>query len=56
MWGERSPCQPMPQLAQPPSLDSRVHPWSYRGVNSIHVAARQNYVHGKVNHVAVEEA
>jgi hypothetical protein len=24
--------------------------------NSIPVAARQNYVHGKVNHVAVEEA
>jgi hypothetical protein len=27
-----------------------------RGVNSIHVAARQNYIRGKVNHVAVEEA
>jgi hypothetical protein len=25
-------------------------------VNSVPVAARQNYVHGKVNHVAVEEA
>jgi pyruvate/2-oxoacid:ferredoxin oxidoreductase alpha subunit len=27
-----------------------------RGANSALVAARQNYVHGKVNHVAVEEA
>jgi hypothetical protein len=26
------------------------------GANSISVAAKQNYVHGKVNHVAVEEA
>jgi hypothetical protein len=27
-----------------------------RGANSIPVAARQNFVRGKVNHVAVEEA
>jgi hypothetical protein len=26
------------------------------GANSIPVAARHNYVHGKVNHIAVEEA
>jgi hypothetical protein len=26
------------------------------GANSILVAAKQNYVHGKVNHVVVEEA
>jgi hypothetical protein len=26
-----------------------------RGANSVSVAAKQNYVHGKVNHVAVEE-
>jgi hypothetical protein len=26
------------------------------GANSIPIAARQNYVHGKVNHIAVEEA
>jgi hypothetical protein len=26
------------------------------GAKSIPVAARQNYVHGKVNHVIVEEA
>jgi hypothetical protein len=26
------------------------------GANSVPVAARQNYVHGKVNHAAVEEA
>jgi hypothetical protein len=31
-------------------------PTNTHGVNSVHVAARQNYVHGKVNHVAVEEA
>jgi hypothetical protein len=27
-----------------------------RGANSVPVAARQNYVRGKVNHVSVEEA
>jgi hypothetical protein len=27
-----------------------------RGANSIHVATKQNYVHGKVNHVAMVEA
>ena len=27
-----------------------------RGANSVPVAARQNFVHGKVNHVTVEEA
>jgi hypothetical protein len=27
-----------------------------RGANSVPVASRQNYVHRKVNHVAVEEA
>jgi hypothetical protein len=27
-----------------------------RGANSVPVAARQNYIRGKVNHVAVEEA
>jgi hypothetical protein len=27
-----------------------------RGANSVPVAARQNYVHRKVNHIAVEEA
>jgi hypothetical protein len=26
------------------------------GANSIHVAAKQNYTHGRVNHVAMEEA
>jgi hypothetical protein len=31
-------------------------PTPTRGANSIPIAARQNYVHGKVNHVAVEEA
>jgi hypothetical protein len=56
LWGEMSLCQPMPQSAQLPSTDSRVHPCAYPGANSIPVAARQNYIHGKVNHVAVEEA
>jgi hypothetical protein len=27
-----------------------------RGANSVPVAARQNFIHGKVNHVTVEEA
>jgi type 1 glutamine amidotransferase len=27
-----------------------------RGANSVPVATKQNYVHGRVNHVAVEEA
>jgi hypothetical protein len=27
-----------------------------RGANSIHVAAKENYARGRVNHVAVEEA
>jgi hypothetical protein len=31
-------------------------PTPTHGANSIHVAARQNYVRGKVNHDAVEEA
>jgi hypothetical protein len=31
-------------------------PTPTRGANYILIAARQNYVHGKVNHVAVEEA
>jgi hypothetical protein len=31
-------------------------PTPTRGANSIPVATRQNYVHGKVNHIALEEA
>jgi hypothetical protein len=31
-------------------------PTPTRGANSIPVAAKQNYAHGRVNHVAVEEA
>jgi hypothetical protein len=31
-------------------------PTPTRGANSIPVAARQNFIHGKVNHVTVEEA
>jgi hypothetical protein len=39
-----------------PPLIAVSTPAPTRGVNSVPVAARQNYVHGKVNHVAVEEA
>jgi hypothetical protein len=46
----------MPQLTQPPSSNSCVHPYTYCGANYVPVAARQNYVCGKINHVAVEEA
>jgi hypothetical protein len=48
----------MPQSTQPPSLDSCVPPphTPTGGANFVPVASKQNYVHGKVNHVAVEEA
>jgi hypothetical protein len=46
----------LPQPTQPPSSDSGVHPCTYSWANFVPVAARQNYVHGKVNHVTVEEA
>jgi hypothetical protein len=39
-----------------PPLTAASTPAPTRGANSIHVAARQNYVHGKVNHVTIEEA
>jgi hypothetical protein len=31
-------------------------PAPIRGANSISIAAKQNYAHGRVNHIAVEEA
>jgi hypothetical protein len=46
----------MPQSTQPPSSDSRVTLVPTHGAYSVLVAARQNYVHGKVNRVLVEEA
>jgi hypothetical protein len=46
----------MPQSTQPPSSDSYVHPAPTHVANSVSVAARQNYVRGKVNHVTVEDA
>jgi hypothetical protein len=55
LWEERSLCQPLPQSTQLPSSNSYVHPATTHGANSVLVAARQNYVCGKVNHVAVEE-
>jgi hypothetical protein len=45
---------PNPRSHPPPIAASTPAPT--RGANSIPVATRQNYVHGKVNHVAVEEA
>jgi hypothetical protein len=41
--------------SRPPSIAVST-PAPTRGANSVPVAARQNYVRGKVNHVAVEEA
>jgi hypothetical protein len=45
---------PNPHSRPPPTATSTPAPT--RGVNSVPVAARQNYVRRKVNHVAVEEA
>jgi hypothetical protein len=45
---------PNPRSSPPQTAVSTPAPT--RGVNSIPVATRQNYVRGKVNHVAVEEA
>jgi hypothetical protein len=39
-----------------PPLTAASTPALTRGANSVLVAARQNYVHRKVNHVTVEEA
>jgi hypothetical protein len=45
---------PNPRSRPPPTAVSTPAPT--RGANSVPVAARQNYVHGKVNHVTVEKA
>jgi hypothetical protein len=45
---------PNPRSRPPQTIVST--PTPTRGANSIPIAARQNYVRGKVNHVAVEEA
>jgi hypothetical protein len=45
---------PNPRNRPPPAAASTPAPT--RGANSVPVAARQNFVHGKVNHVTVEEA
>jgi hypothetical protein len=45
---------PNPRSRPPPTTASTPAPT--HGANSILVAARQNYVHRKVNHVTVEEA
>jgi hypothetical protein len=44
------------QSTQSSSSDSCVYSCTYPWANSIPVAARQNFIHGKVNHVVVEEA
>jgi hypothetical protein len=41
--------------ARPPQIAVST-PVHSRGANHIPVAAKQNYAHGRVNHVAVEEA
>jgi hypothetical protein len=45
---------PNPRNCPPPTAASTPAPT--RGANSVPVAARQNFVRGKVNHVIVEEA
>jgi hypothetical protein len=45
---------PNPRSRPPPTAASTPAPT--HGANSVPVAARQNYVRGKVNHVVVEEA
>jgi hypothetical protein len=45
-----------PNSCSHPPLTAASTPAPTRGANSVPVAARQNYVRGKVNHVAVEEA
>jgi hypothetical protein len=44
-----NPCSHPPQIAVS-------NPTPIHGANSVVIAARQNYVRGKVNHVTVEEA
>jgi hypothetical protein len=46
----------MPQSMNRPPHTAVSTPAPTHGANSAPVAARQNYVHGKVNHVTVEEA
>jgi hypothetical protein len=45
-----------PNLRNRPPLAAASTPAPTHGANSVSVPARQNFVHGKVNHVAVEEA
>jgi hypothetical protein len=48
----------LPTNAQPTHYPQTATPTPAptRGANSIPVAAKQNYAHGRVNHIAVEEA
>jgi hypothetical protein len=54
MWGHFANQCPNPRNRPPQTAVSTLVPT--RGANSYLVAARQNYVRGKVNHVIVEEA
>jgi hypothetical protein len=45
-----------PNPCNRPPMAAASTPAPTRGANFVPVAARQNYVHGKVNHVTVEEA
>jgi hypothetical protein len=44
----------MPQSAHP--CQSDYYCYTTSGANSVPVAAKQNYAHGRVNHVAMEKA
>jgi hypothetical protein len=46
----------MPQSAHSCHQSAIATPAPTRGANSVPVAAKQNYAHGRVNHVAMEEA
>jgi hypothetical protein len=56
LWGACHFANQCPNLHNRPPQTAVSTPVPTHGANSIPVATRQNYVHGKVNHVAVEEA
>jgi hypothetical protein len=56
LWGAMSFSNECPNPRNHPLRTVVSTPAPTHRANSIPVAARQNYVHGKVNHVAVEEA
>jgi hypothetical protein len=46
----------MPQSVHPCQSDCYYYTCPTSGANSIPIVAKQNYAHGRVNHVAMEEA